>query len=71
MLYNTPVYMPKSRIHKRGFASMSVEKRKAIAGIGGKAAHAGGMAHKWTSEEARKAGRIGGKAPKGSRIKDY
>ncbi len=46
----------------RGFASMSPEKQKEIASKGGKAAHAKGTAHKWTSEEAQAAGRKGGKA---------
>lgn len=46
----------------RGFASMKPEKQRMIASRGGKAAHAKGTAHKWTSEEARKAGRLGGRA---------
>jgi general stress protein YciG len=45
---------------KRGFASMPREQRRAIAGLGGKAAHAQGMAHTWTREEAQRAGRTGG-----------
>jgi general stress protein YciG len=44
----------------RGFASMSPEKKREIASKGGKAAHAQGTAHKWTSEEAQAAGRKGG-----------
>jgi len=40
----------------RGFASMSQEKKREIASKGGKAAHAMGTAHKWTSEEAQAAG---------------
>jgi uncharacterized protein len=44
----------------RGFASMSAEKKREIASKGGKAAHAMGTAHKWTSEEAQAAGRKGG-----------
>ena len=43
---------------KRGFASISVEKRREIASKGGKAAHQKGTAHEWTSEEAREAGRL-------------
>lgn len=35
-------------------------KEKEIASKGGKAAHALGTAHKWTSEEAQAAGRKGG-----------
>lgn len=46
----------------RGFASMDPAKQKKIASRGGKAAHAKGTAHEFTSEEARKAGRKGGKA---------
>ena len=44
----------------RGFASMSPEKKREIASKGGKAAHALGTAHKWTTEEAQAAGRKGG-----------
>jgi len=45
---------------KRGFASMDPEKQREIASKGGKAAHAKGTAHEWTSHEARQAGRKGG-----------
>ena len=41
---------------------MDVEKQRAIASKGGKAAHAKGTAHEFTSEEAREAGRKGGEA---------
>lgn len=51
-----------SRTHLRGFASMSSERRKAIASKGGKAAHARGTAHQWDQDEARVAGRKGGRA---------
>ncbi|GIW61497.1 MAG: hypothetical protein KatS3mg089_0349 [Patescibacteria group bacterium] len=47
---------------KRGFASMPAEKQRLIASKGGKAAHAKGTAHEFTSEEAREAGRKGGQA---------
>ena len=47
---------------KRGFAAMSPEKQREIASMGGKAAHAKGTAHQFTSEEAREAGRKGGTA---------
>jgi len=40
----------------RGFASMDPAKQRAIASEGGKAAHASGHAHEFTSEEARRAG---------------
>jgi hypothetical protein len=48
----------------RGFASMSSEKKREIASKGGKAAHAQGTAHRWTSEEAKAAGRKGGSMSK-------
>lgn len=41
----------------RGFASMDPEKQRAIASKGGKASHARGTAHEFTSEEASRAGR--------------
>lgn len=50
---------------KRGFASMSGEKQREIARKGGKAAHAKGTAHEWTSAEARQAGRKGGQMSRG------
>ena len=40
----------------RGFASMDPQKQREIASEGGKAAHASGNAHEFTSEEARRAG---------------
>ena len=46
----------------RGFASMNKDKQRLIASKGGKTAHKKGTAHKWTSEEARDAGRKGGRA---------
>jgi len=39
---------------------MSADKQRQIASKGGKAAHAKGTAHEFTSEEARAAGRKGG-----------
>lgn len=47
----------------RGFASMDRNKQREIAAKGGKTAHQKGVAHEWTSEEAREAGRKGGMAP--------
>lgn len=47
---------------KRGFASMDPERQKLIASQGGKAAHAKGSAHEFTTDEARNAGRKGGLA---------
>jgi uncharacterized protein len=48
---------PKQR---KGFAVMSRKLQKELAARGGRAAHAKGVAHQWTSEEARAAGRKGG-----------
>jgi uncharacterized protein len=47
---------------KRGFASMDRTKQREIASKGGRAAHAKGTAHEFTSDEARVAGRKGGEA---------
>ena len=55
------------RKERRGFASMSPEKQREIASKGGRAAHMKGTAHEWTSEEARAAGRKGGRASRGGR----
>lgn len=41
---------------RRGFASLTPERRKEIASMGGKAAHAGGNAHQFDSAEGRAAG---------------
>jgi hypothetical protein len=51
-----------SKIHLRGFASMSAARRREVASMGGKAGHAKGTAHQFTFEEARAAGRKGGLA---------
>jgi hypothetical protein len=40
----------------RGFASMDPQQQREIAAEGGRAAHASGNGHEFTSEEARKAG---------------
>jgi hypothetical protein len=50
----------RSHTSSRGFASMDPEQQRAIASKGGKAAHQQGVAHEWSSEEARAAGRKGG-----------
>jgi hypothetical protein len=44
-----------------GFAGMSPERRRRIAALGGKAAHAKGVAHEFTPEEAAAAGAKGGR----------
>jgi general stress protein YciG len=46
----------------RGFAAIDPKLRSEIARKGGLAAHASGVAHEFTSEEARAAGRLGGRA---------
>ena len=45
---------------RRGFASMASQRQREIASSGGRAAHELGHTHKFTSEEARAAGRKGG-----------
>lgn len=49
--------MPPPTRAKRGFAVLSPEKKREIARMGGKAAHEHGRAHRFTSEEARAAGK--------------
>ncbi|HZP66308.1 MAG TPA: general stress protein [Rudaea sp.] len=51
----------------RGFASLDERRQKEIASRGGRAAHANGTAHKFSSEEARLAGRKGGETVSGNR----
>lgn len=46
----------------RGFAAMDQEKQREIARKGGRAAHEQGVAHEWSSNEAREAGKKGGQA---------
>jgi general stress protein YciG len=55
------VEQKKSGKERRGFASMDPQKQREIASKGGKAAHAKGTAHEFSSEEARQAGSKGGK----------
>ena len=54
---------------KRGFASMDPQRQREIASKGGRAAHAKGTAHEWSSDEARVAGRKGGEVV--SRDRDH
>ena len=56
-----------SQPRARGFASMDESKQREIASRGGRTAHAQGTAHKFSPEEAREAGRKGGKAVSGDR----
>jgi general stress protein YciG len=60
-----PVAAPveERRPRRRGFAAMDRDRVKEIASKGGKAAHAAGTAHQFSSDEARNAGRKGGMAP--------
>lgn len=51
---------------RRGFAAMDEDRQREIASKGGKAAHAKGTAHTFSSEEAREAGRKGGQASRGN-----
>ncbi|HVJ93443.1 MAG TPA: KGG domain-containing protein [Labilithrix sp.] len=51
------------RPRRRGFAAMDPERVKQIASKGGRAAHAAGTAHQFSSDEARIAGKKGGMAP--------
>jgi general stress protein YciG len=53
----------------RGFAAMDAEKQREIARKGGRAAHEQGVAHEWSSQEAREAGKKGGQS-RGRRSKD-
>ncbi len=48
---------------QRGFGAMQDKKMLSeLAAKGGRAAHASGTAHEWSPEQAREAGRKGGKA---------
>jgi len=58
-----PVATEERRPRRRGFAAMDRDRVKEIASKGGKAAHAAGTAHQFSSDEARNAGRKGGMAP--------
>jgi general stress protein YciG len=54
---STPSSATTSERRLRGFAAMSPEKKREIASMGGRAAHACGRAHQFSSEEARAAGK--------------
>lgn len=49
----------------RGFAAMDPAEQRRIASEGGKASHESGRGHRFTSDEARAAGRKGGQASRG------
>lgn len=53
----------RARPRRRGFATMDRDRVKQIASKGGRAAHAAGTAHQFSSDEARVAGKKGGMAP--------
>jgi general stress protein YciG len=59
---------PKKSI--RGFAAMDQEKQRDIARKGGKAAHEQGVAHEWSSSEAREAGKKGGQSRSNRQAQD-
>ena len=59
---------PKPR-KPRGFAAMDPALVREIASKGGKANHAAGTAHTFTSDEAREAGRKGGRATRAKRAR--
>ena len=54
-----PLSPAKPKQH-RGFAAMDREAHRELARSGGRAAHAAGRAHRFTSEKAREAGKAGG-----------
>jgi uncharacterized protein len=45
---------------RRGFAAMDPEEQRAIASLGGQAAHDSGNAPEFTAEEARRGAKMGG-----------
>lgn len=47
---------------RRGFAAMPADTQRRLAALGGKASHAKGTGHQWTSAEARVAGERGGRS---------
>lgn len=51
-------------ISNRGFASMSPERRKEVAAMGGRRTQKLKKGHLWTRDEARDAARKGGKVSK-------
>jgi uncharacterized protein len=57
--------LPEEQRRPRGFAAMSPEKKREIASLGGRAAHASGRAHQFSSEEARAAGKKRHQRPEG------
>jgi hypothetical protein len=64
----TSVEFPTMTRRKRGFAALTAERRREIAQRGGKTAQMRGVAHRFTTEEAREAGRKGGRAVSRDRL---
>lgn len=58
---------PTTEPQKRGFAAMDPAKREAASRLGGQQAHQNGTAHKFTSDQAKEAGRLGGIARQNKR----
>ena len=56
-------------IKRRGFASMNSQRRKEVASKGGKTSHERGTAHEFTPEEARMAGKKGGRKSSSKRMR--
>jgi general stress protein YciG len=52
--------LDETKVAPRGFAAMDERRRREVASLGGRIAHARGRAHRFTPEEARKAGQKGG-----------
>lgn len=52
----------------RGFAAMDPQRQREVSSAGGRAAHEGGRAHRFSTEEARAAGRKGGSAVSQDRL---
>jgi uncharacterized protein len=65
--YEEEISMTRSSKPLRGFAAMDPMRQRQLASKGGQAAHANGLAHQFTADEARAAGRKGGQAVSKSR----
>ncbi len=63
-----PTEPPKKKHSRGGFASMSPDRRREIASLGGRSVQAHGRAQKWSSEEAQAAGRKGGTKSRRSKL---
>ena len=62
----TPITEKTVTKRPRGFAAMDPATQRRIASEGGRASHLSGRGHRFTSEEAREAGRKGGQASRTS-----